>query len=396
MATYPLATLGPTITSAGISIPSFNDVYQSLIASFQSIYGSDVVLTADSQDGQFVAIIAAAINDCNNSAVACYNAFSPATAQGANLSSVVKINGIARAVASSSTVDVTLVGVAGTTITNGVVQDTNQVKWDLPASVTIPAGGQVTVTATCEQPGAISAAAGTVTTISTPTRGWQTVTNASAAAQGNPVETDADLRIRQTSSTALPSLTVLDGMVGAVEGVIGVTRAAAYENDTNATDSNGIPAHTVSFVVEGGDAVAIANAIASKKTPGGGTFGTTTVTVTDVYGIPHPINFFRPTPQAVTVAVAMKALSGYSSVTGAAVQQAISDYINSVAIGGGSAGAVEWDSCIAAAKNVSGGNTFKITSLTLTGPSGVGTPDVALAFNQSATATPASVTLTVS
>jgi hypothetical protein len=202
--------------------------------------------------------------------------------------------------------------------------------------------------------------------------------------------------VRQASSTALPSLTVLDGMVGAVEGVPGVTRTAAYENDTNVTDTNGIQAHTVAFVVEGGDAVAIANAIAAKKTPGGGTYGTTTVTVTDVYGIPHPINFFRPTPQAITVAVSMKALSGYSSATGAAVQQAISDYINSVAIGGGSAGAVEWDSCIAAAKNVAGGNTFKITSLTLTGPGGVGTPDVSLAFNQSATATPASVTLTVS
>lgn len=391
-----ITTTAPTISSTGITAPAYSDVLDYLKAQYRAIYGPDVYLESDSKDGQWIAIIASAINDANAVAISVYNAFSPATAQGANLSSVVKINGIARAVSSSSTVDVTLVGVAGTTIKNGVVQDTNQVKWDLPASVTIPAGGQVVVTATCEQPGAISAAAGTVTTISTPTRGWQTVTNASAAAQGNPVETDADLRIRQTSSTALPSLTVLDGMVGAVEGVTGVTRAAAYENDTNATDSNGIPAHTVSFVVEGGDATAIANAIASKKTPGGGTYGTTTVTVTDVYGIPHPINFFRPTPQAVTVAVAMKALAGYSSVTGAAVQQAISDYINSVAIGGGSAGAVEWDSCIAAAKNVSGGNTFKITSLTLTGPSGVGTPDVVLAFNQSATATPASVTLTVS
>lgn len=395
MANYPLATLGPTIGAAGISIPSYNDVYQSLIASFQSIYGSDAILTADSQDGQLLAIMAKAINDSNNVAVAVYNAFSPATAQGANLSSVVKINGIARAVASSSTVDVTIVGIVGTVITNGVVQDTNQVKWDLPQTVTIPSAGQITVTATCEQLGAVSASPGTVTTISTPTRGWQSVTNASAAAVGNPVEEDADLRVRQSASTALPSLTVLDGINGAVQAVTGVSRMAAYENDTNVTDTNGIPPHTISLVVEGGDATAIANDIAAKKTPGGGTYGTTTVTVTDVYGIPHPINFFRPTPQAITVSVTMKALAGYSSVTGAAVQQAISDYVNSVPIGGGSAKTVEWDSCIAAAKGVVGGNTFKITSLTLTGPGGVGTPDVPLAFNQAATCTPASVTLNV-
>lgn len=388
-----ITTTAPTIDATGISAPAFSDILDYLKSKYQGIYGTDVYLENDSKDGQMLAIFASCINDANAAAISVFNAFSPATAQGANLSSVVKINGIERADPSASTVDVTIVGVVGTVITNGVVQDTNQVKWDLPASVTIPAAGQITVTATCETTGAVSAAPGTVTVIATPTRGWQTVTNASAAALGNPVEQDADLRVRQASSTALPSLTVFDGIIGAVKAVSGVTRVAAYENDTNVIDSNGLPPHVISLVVEGGDATTIANAIAVKKTPGGGTYGTTTVTVTDIYGIPHPINFFRPTPQAITAVVNLKALAGYSSVVGARVQQAISDYVNSVAIGGGAAGAVEWDACIAAAKAVIGGNTFKITSLTLSGPSGAGTPDVPLAFNQSATCAPASVTV---
>lgn len=388
-----ITTTAPTIDATGISAPAFSDILDFLKSKYQAIYGPDTYLEDDSKDGQLLAIFASCINDANAVAISVYNGFSPATAQGANLSSVVKINGIARAVASASTVDVTIVGVVGTTITNGVVQDTNQVNWDLPASVTIPPAGQITVTATCEQAGAISAALGTVTTIATPTRGWQSVTNASAASLGNPVEEDADLRVRQASSTALPSLTVLDGIIGAVKAITGVTRVAAYENDTNIIDSNGLPPHVISLVVEGGDATAIANAIAAKKTPGGGTYGTTTVTVNDVYGIPHPINFFRPTPQAITAVVNVKALAGYSTAVGARVQQAISDYVNSVAIGGGSAGAVEWDACIAAAKGVVGGNTFKITSLTISGPGGAGAPDVSLAFNQSATCTPASVTV---
>lgn len=386
-----ITTTAPTISSAGITAPAYSDILDFLKSKYQAIYGADTYLEDDSQDGQLLAIFASSINDANAVAISVYNAFSPSTAQGANLSSVVKINGIARAVPSASTVDVTIVGVVGTTITNGVVQDTNQVKWDLPATVTIPPAGQITVTATCETTGAVSAAAGTVTTIATPTRGWQTVTNASAAAMGNPVEEDADLRVRQSSSTALPSLTVLDGIIGAVKAVTGVTRVAAYENDTNVIDSNGLPPHVISLVVEGGDATAIANAIAAKKTPGGGTYGTTQVVVTDVYSIPHPINFFRPTPQAITAVVNLKALAGYSSAVGTRVQQAISDYVNSVAIGGGSAGAVEWDACIAAAKGVVGGNTFKITSLTISGPGGAGAPDVPLAFNQSATCAPSSV-----
>lgn len=390
-----ITTTAPTISSAGITAPAYSDILDFLKSKYQAIYGADTYLEDDSQDGQLLAIFASSINDANAVAISVYNAFSPSTAQGANLSSVVKINGIARAVPSASTVDVTIVGVVGTTITNGVVQDTNQVKWDIPATVTIPPAGQITVTATCETTGAVSAAAGTVTTIATPTRGWQTVTNASAAAMGSPVEEDADLRVRQKQSTALPSLTVLDGIIGAVsnKNVTGANRVAAYENDTNVTDSNGLPPHVISLVVEGGDATAIANAIAAKKTPGGGTYGTTQVVVTDVYGIPHPINFFRPTPQAITAVVNLKALAGYSTAVGARVQQAISDYVNGVAIGGGSAGAVEWDACIAEAKGVVGGNTFKITSLTISGPGGAGSPDVPLAFNQSATCAPASVTV---
>lgn len=203
-----------------------------------------------------------------------------------------------------------LVGQAGATITNGAAKDANGVKWMLPATVTIPPSGTITVTATCATIGDISARAGTITQIATPALGWQSVTNPADAAEGAPVEKDAELRRRQTVSTALPSLTVLDGIIGAVANVTGVTRYVAYENDTGATDANGIPSHSISLVVEGGDATVIANAIAAKKTPGSGTYGTTAIVVTDIYGRPIAINFFRPTPAPIAATVAIKALTG--------------------------------------------------------------------------------------
>jgi uncharacterized phage protein gp47/JayE len=393
--TYPLATLGPTISSTGISIPTYADVLASLTASFQSIYGSDIYVEPDSKDGQMLAIYAQAVNDANNACVSVYNAYSPATAQGANLSSVVKINGISRNVSSASTVDVLIVGQAGTTITSGVVTDSAENPWSLPATVNIPPAGEVTVTATCQTQGAIVLTSGSALQITTPTRGWQSATAAADAAEGAPVEQDPTLRQRQTTSTAIPSLTVMEGIVGAVANVTGVTRYAAYENDTKTTDSNGITANAIALVVEGGDATAIADAIAAKKTPGGPTFGTTSETVTNIYGMPIVINFSRPSYQAITVAISLKALSGYTTAIGVLVQTAVSDYINSVAIGGGAAQAVEWDSCITAAKSVAGGTTFKISALTLTGPSGAGSPDIAIAFNQAGSCTVDSVVLTV-
>lgn len=128
-----------------------------------------------------------------------------------------------------------------------------------------------------------------------------------------------------------------------------------------------MPRHAISFVVEGGDAQAIADAIARKKTPGSPTYGTTSVASVDVYGRPITINFFRPTESPIAAAVRIKALAGYSTQTGDAIKQAIVDYVNGVGIGGGLSGSVEWADAITAANNVGGGVTFKLTGLTLSG-----------------------------
>ncbi|WP_186239406.1 baseplate J/gp47 family protein [Burkholderia gladioli] len=389
-----LTTVAPTISAAGISAPTFADIYAWLQSQVQAIYGTDIYIDPDSQDGQLLAVFAQAIADSNSVAIGIYNSFSPSKAVGAALSSNVKINGIEREAPSYSSADLDIGGQAGITISNGIAKDANNYQWALPASVTIPPAGEITVTATCTTIGAIAAPAGTITQIGTPTRGWQTVTNPSDAAPGAPVESDPALRSRQTVSTALPSQTVLDGIVGAVANLPGVTRYRAYENDTSDTDANGIPGHRIALVVEGGDATAIANAVAVKKTPGGGTYGTTTIVTTNRYGMPVRINFFRPTDAPISAVVSIRALTGYTTAISDAIQAAIAAYVNGVAIGGGDAQAVEWDDCIAAAKAIDGAATFKITSLVLTGPRGAGDPDVSLLFNESASCSADQVTIT--
>lgn len=395
MPSYPLPTLAPTITAAGISIPTYNDIYESLRATFQGIYGTDAYIDPDSQDGQLLAIIAKAIADCNDGSVTVYSSFSPATAQGSALSNNVKINGIARAVASNSQVVVTIDGVVGTIITNGIVADANGNQWDLPSSVVIPLSGSIDVTATCTVPGSITAVVGAVNQIITPTLGWQTVTNASEASPGAPVESDAALRQRQTVSVALPSLTVLAGIVGAVQSIVGVTQVKAYENDTNVTDGNGLPPHSISLVVLGGDATAIATAIANKKTPGAYTYGTTLVVVPDSMGIPHDIRFYVPTPKTITVAISVHPLNGgYTSAIGAQIKQALMDYINALTIGDD----IERVRLYLPAQlyGAPASLTYNVTSLQIAiAPGAVGTSDLVLAFNERAITTLSDITLTV-
>ncbi|HBS4774138.1 TPA: baseplate J/gp47 family protein [Klebsiella pneumoniae] len=330
-----LDTLGlsATVTAEGISAPDYQTVLDTITGYFQQIYGSDAYLEPDSKDGQLVALVALAIHDANNTAISVYRSFSPATALGDALTSNVKINGITRRAATNSTVDLLLTGTVGTTITNGSVRDTNGVIWNLPATVVIGTDGTVIATATCSSTGSVAAVAGSVNGINTPTRGWASVTNQLAATVGVAAETDAELRVRQSQSVALASLTPFDAVDGAIANVEGVTRHKLFENDTETTDANGLPAHSISAILEGGDATEIANTIRSTKGQGVSTYGTTAVIVTDKYGNPYTIRFSRPVDVPIYVSITIQALTGYSSEVGDEMKAAVAAYINSLAIG---------------------------------------------------------------
>lgn len=321
------------IDAQGFHTADYPAVLQYFQDAYRSIYGSDVYLEPDSQDGQLLAIFAVAVYDTMNIAAKVYNSFSPLTAQSDALSRNVKINGIRRRVATYSTVDLLITGQAGTVITNGQAQDINGTTWLLPVQLVIPPTGQITVTAVAEKPGDVEALPNTITRIKTPTLGWQSVTNPSSAAVGQPVETDAELRRRQTYSTALPSRSVLDGTIGAVGAVAGVTRFRGYENDTDTTDANGIPPHSIAIVAEGGAAEDIAQAIVIKKTPGTGTYGTTSVTVYDELGLPNTINFFRPTVATIGVEITITALPGYTATYAELIAEAVAASIAQLDIG---------------------------------------------------------------
>lgn len=394
MATIPLATMGPTVDANGISIPTYAEILATLQDQYRSIYGSDVYLDADSQDGQWLAIDAAAINDSNMAFVAVYNQMSPTTSQGVGLSSIVKINGISRKLPSNSTADVTVVGQTGTTITNGIVGDIMSQRWLLPPVVVIPVSGEINVTVTAANPGAVEAGAGAIQNILTPTRGWQSVTNPVAATAGAPVETDAQLRLRQGNSVSMPSVTPMDGVVAAITAIPGVTQVRPYENDTAVTDADGIPRNSMCIVVIGGDSALIAKAISDKKSIGTGTFGTVSENVPDAYGNIKVIKFSRPAQILVNVEVEIEAMAGYTSLIGDQIKQAIVDYINALRIG---ANVVA--SRLVLPANLFGGpgsETFEMNTLLIheTGdpPSSA---DIIIPFDDIAVATLASITLKV-
>lgn len=331
-------------TPEGPIAPTYEDILAYLKQSVRAIYGADMYLDSDSQDGQMIAVLAKAIKDQNDAQIATYLSFSPATALGVGLSNVVKINGIRRLVSTNSQVVQRVVGQVGTQIYAGQVSNPNtpNVRWALPDLVEIPDAGFIDVTATCLDSGAALAQTNSLTRIVTPTRGWQSTTNPSPATPGMPVESDVALRQRQSVSTAIPALSVKQAILGAIKNIIGVGRAVIYENDTDVTDGDGIPAHSICVVAEGGDIDLIAAAIARYKTPGTGTYGDTEVTVPSEVGPPLDIRFDELALVDMAVLVVMDALAGYVNSTGDLIKASIVEFYNSFAIGQDSAISKLW------------------------------------------------------
>lgn len=330
MTTTPICS----ISEAGIYKPDFATVLAYFVAGFQGIYGADTYLGSDSQDGELVGFLATVLDDCNAEALNTYNSFSPTTAQGAGLSSNVKINNLKRGVPSYSVATLTLVGTYSTVISNGVVQDVNGNNWTIsPTSVVIPYSGTIDVSATCQQIGAIAAPPGTITKIFTQTLGWQSVTNASAATPGAPVELDGSLRIRQSQSAAIPSQTGMGGLVGAVLAVTGVTSVTPYENETGVTDANGLPPHSYTLVIDGGTMIDIATAMLMKKMIGATPYGTTSQTLNDPNGIPRTMKWFVASLVPITMTITLTPGLGYTADVATAIKQQMVAWVNNLGDG---------------------------------------------------------------
>lgn len=326
-----MAYFAPYIDATGIHVPTYNDIRDELIAQMKQIFGNDIYIDEDSMDYQQISIFAKKIYDTNALAVLTYNNRTPNTSIGIALDNLCAMAGIKRYPATNSTVQLTITGTPSTVITNGQASDGSTI-WDFPASVTIPDSGQIIVQCTSHEKGYFLALPGTITTIVTPIYGWLSVTNTYQSNPGADEETDAHLRGRFSASTQLPNVCVFDSMTAAIQTVSNVNRVKGYENDTGEVDENGLPPHSVTFVVEGGNEDEVAYQIYLKKTPGCYTNGTTSVNVISSEGATTVIRYYKPTYKPVYVKISLKKLAGYNEIYETNIKNALVEYVNNLDI----------------------------------------------------------------
>lgn len=192
--------------------------------------------------------------------------------------------------------------------------------------------GAVDVLAASLVKDAIVAVSGDLNVINTPVGGWSGAINMLDAALGNVVQADGPLRVTREAELAQSGAGPADALRAKILNVAGVTSCTVFHNDTNLTDGNGQPAHTVQVLVEGGDNTAIATVLKNNVVGGILTFGTTTVIINDSQGTPQTMKFTRPSTVTIYVDVtltynpASASQGGYPSDGDAEVQAAIAKF----------------------------------------------------------------------
>jgi hypothetical protein len=182
------------------------------------------------------------------------------------------------------------------------VIDQNGNIYTCTGQITLPAGGGTVVTSfACVTPGPIPVPE--TVTIYRAINGWDSAA-VSSGVEGVNTESREAFEARRADSVAGNSLGAIGSIIGAVAAVPGVIDYYGVSNNSASPETIGgvtIPANAIYICVAGGAALAVAQAILSKKGPGAPMTGNTTVTAYDnnpLYAQPQPyqITFQIPGP----------------------------------------------------------------------------------------------------
>jgi uncharacterized phage protein gp47/JayE len=233
--------------------------------------------------------------------------FDPAVAEGYFLDVLARLNGVTRDPATYAESDAVAGVTSGATTipANAIVRnDRTDAEWVVVSDVVAPGAGTYAVTIRARAKGPQDFISTDTWTIVTPSSGWTTLeTTLDLAIEdaGTNAETNAELRLKREEAL-LAAGNDWDAIQAAVGLVVGVSYVGGLNNTTGGT-LDGVPYGAIEVVVEGGDDVAVAQAIYDHLPPGTRTFGVSSETITMANGGPLEVYFTRPTPIDVWIRV---------------------------------------------------------------------------------------------
>jgi uncharacterized phage protein gp47/JayE len=292
------------IDETGITIQSFDEIYQELVDAYKAIYGQDINIDQESPDGQRIGIEALARNDMQALAAAIHNGFDPDLAQGIALFKIAKICGISPRAATRSQWDLVVSSDRPLILNAGyTVEDDLGQRWALNSDVNLFVGDTV-VTFRADEFGEKFGSIGAEITAVTVVRGVTGIRADVPAVAGKEEETNEEFRIRRNKSLENPAFSTIGSLFAKLANLPGVTALATHENCTDAYDQiRDIPPRTVWAIVENGAVADIVRTMVKQRTAGSNTKGDYSGTFVEsllnpdgtIFYITHKMNFDRPT-----------------------------------------------------------------------------------------------------
>lgn len=264
---------------SGLVTQSLEEIRQDLITKFKGVYGQDINIEQNSPDGQWINILAQEKKDILDLFTQFYNNLDPDRAIGIPQQILYKLNGlIIKAYTYSYTyVNVTVnestslqgldANIESADGTGYTVRDINGNRWILAASAELEAGVH-SLNFRAADLGSITALPNTINVMETVVRGVSSVNNpAGNYITGSTGETSAQFRLRRNQAMAVPSQGFDESTESQILNLTNVTQCKVYDNRTDSV-VNGIPAHGIWVIVQGGQPEDIGRVIYNNLPPG--------------------------------------------------------------------------------------------------------------------------------
>lgn len=313
----------------GVTVPTEAQIIAGLWSDFQAAFGGGLNQSLRTPQGQLITSLAAMIGSANDLFLRFVNQVDPAFADGRMQDAIARIYYLSRIVATPTLVSCVCSGATGTVIPAGsLAQAADGKVYQSLSERTIGSGGSTTIEFSALDTGPIPCPTGSLSTIYRVVPGWDSITNPADGILGRDEESRADFENRRAASVALNATGILPAVRAAVLSVPGVVDAYVTENATATSATIGgvsVAARSLYVAVYGGADSDVARAIWTRKPPGCGYTGDTTVSVTD-----NSAGYVLPLP---TYSVTFKRATGlpiYFSVQLANSAQVPSDAVTQV------------------------------------------------------------------
>lgn len=325
------------LTAKGFERQSYDDILQKEVQRARELFGEDIDTSESTALGKFIRIHAYYLAEAEEEAEYIYYSIFPNTARGVSLDRLCVFVGITRDPATASVYKVKVTGTNGYVVPMGFLVGTvDGINFYSTEEKEI-VDGECEITVWCTDTGIQgNVDPEDITQIVNPVAEVKSIECTEQVTPGTEDETDYELRKRFEAAREGSGSCTEASIKAAVMRVPTVTSVNIIVNDTLEPDGDGRPGKSFECFINGGDNYheLIAETIFDKTPIGIKPVGDISVTIKDIFGREHVINFSHTTKMSVYVKAKIRTNLAFEGENGKeAIEDNLKTFINGLGVG---------------------------------------------------------------